>query len=135
MTDHLRLLYKINDPAVIHLLCLIRQIFFVINKPDIYFTSIAYWLIFLWVFLSISRSLWIFCTWILQNAGRSWRREEISKDTGQNCFHFILFRKLAKKKKHPLKYELPSIPPKKVESNDSVNSYLVPYWNKNLTCR
>lgn len=31
------------------------------------------------------------------------------------------------KKKHPLKYELPSIPPKKVESNDSVNSYLVPY--------
>lgn len=133
MTDHLRLLYKINDPAVIHLLCLNRQIIFVINKPDIYFTSIAYWLIFLGFFVNFWISLNILyldsskCRKILKT-GRNFKRH------GSKLFPFHPFPKIGKKK-HPLNYELPSIPPKKVESNDSVNSYLVPYWNKNLTCR
>lgn len=134
MTDHLRLLYKINDPAVIHLLCLNRQIFFVINKPDIYFTSIAYWLIFLGFFCQFLDLFEYFVLGFFKMPEDPEDGKKFQK-TRVKTVSISSFSENWQKKKHPLKYELPSIPPKKVESNDSVNSYLVPYWNKNLTCR
>lgn len=74
------------------------QIFYVINKPHIYFTSID--LSWFCQFLDLFEN--VVLAWYLQNAGSqkfiSRRWEERSKDTDQNCFHCILFQKLAKKK-------------------------------------